>query len=115
QCLATPQTKSRTVIKNDYEAEYQAAQAKARTPAYAQIRQEHPAIERKLSELVRRHDLRHARYRGLRKVLRQALLTGLAVNLKRLVKPCLVVPDAARTGTVRAAGASTASHALHTP
>jgi len=86
QCLSQPEAKSRTVIKNDYEAEYKAAQAKAHTPEYAQVRQEHPAIERKLSELVNRHDLRHARYRGLAKVLWQALLTGLVVNLKRLVR-----------------------------
>jgi transposase len=102
QCLSNPQAKSRTVIKNDYEAEYQAAQAKAQTPAYAKIRKEHPAIERKLSELVRRHDLRQARYRGLSKVLRQALLTGVAVNLKRIVKLCTPVPDPKGTERVRA-------------
>lgn len=102
KCLSNPQARSRTVIKNDYEAEYKAAQAKAQTPVYAQVRKEHPAIERKLSELVRRHDLRHARYRGLSKVLRQALLTAMAVNLKRLVKLRSTVPDPQRTGTVRA-------------
>lgn len=102
QCLSDPKTRSRTVVKNDYEAEYKAAQAKAQTPAYAKVRKEHPAIERKLSELVRRHDLRHARYRGLSKVLCQALLTGVAVNLKRLVKLRTCVPRWQRTGTVRA-------------
>lgn len=103
QCLADPETKGgRTVIKNDYEAEYRAAQAKARTPEYAEVRKQHPAIERKLSEMVRRHDMRHARYRGLSKVLRQGWLTALVVNLKRLVR--LVTagnPDS--PGTVRAA------------
>jgi transposase len=102
QCLANPKAKSRTVIKNDYEAEYQAAQAKAQTADYKRIRKEHPAIERKLSELVRRHDLRHARYRGISKVLRQALLTGVAVNMKRIVKLRTPVADPERTGTVRA-------------
>jgi transposase len=102
QCLAQPQAKSRTVIKNDYEAEYQAAQRKAQTAAYRQTRQEHPAIERKLSELVRRHDLRHARYRGLSKVRRQALLTGVAVNMKRLVKLAKAAPKPKGTETVRA-------------
>jgi transposase len=101
QCLADAKTKSRTVVKNDYEVEYRAAQAKAATPEYAKVRQEHPAIERKLSELVNRHDLRHARYRGLSKVLRQALLTGMAVNLKRMVKLCMP-PDGPRPETVRA-------------
>jgi transposase len=102
KCLADPKTRSRSVIKNDYEAEYRAAQAKAQTPAYAKVRKEHPAIERKLSELVRRHNLRHARYRGLPKVLRQALLTGVVVNLKRIVKLITRPPDDKSTETVRA-------------
>jgi hypothetical protein len=102
KCLADPNTRSRSVIKNDYEAEYRAAQAKAQTPAYAKVRKEHPAIERKLSELVRRHDLRHARYRGLSKVLRQALLTGVTVNLKRIVRLIARPPDPESTETVRA-------------
>jgi transposase len=103
KCLADPKTRSRTVVKNDYEAEYKAANAKAQTLEYVKIRKEHPAIERKLSELVNRHDLRNARYRGLSKVLRQALLTGVAVNLKRMVK--LRTPSASdpeTTETVRA-------------
>lgn len=101
RCLADPNTKSRTVVKNEYEAEYKAAQAQAQTQEYAQVRKEHPAIERKLSELVRRHDLRNARYRGLSKVLRQALLTGIAVNLKRMVK-LQTPPDPPKTEMVRA-------------
>ena len=100
QCLSQPETKSRSVIKNDYEAEYAAAQAQARTPEYAKVRKQHPAIERKLAELVRRHDIRHARYRGLFKVLRQGWLTALVVNLKRLVR-LLQGPSPAQ-GTVRA-------------
>jgi len=101
QCLADPNTKSRSVIKNDYEAEYRAAQAKAQTPEYAKVRREHPAIERKLSEFVRRHGIRHARYRGLPKVLRQGWLTALVVNLKRLVRLVLPAPAEAEA-TVRA-------------
>lgn len=103
KCLADPKTRSRTVVKNDYEPEYKAAQAKAQTPEYKKVRKEHPAIERKLSELVNRHDLRNARYRGLSKVLRQALLTGVAVNLKRMVKLCTpAAPEPETTETVRA-------------
>jgi transposase len=101
QCLSNPNAKGRTVIKNDYEAEYQAAQAQAQTPEYARARQEHPAIERKLAELVRRHGLRHARYRGLAKVLRQGWLTALVVNLKRMVR-LVVDPKHALARTVRA-------------
>jgi transposase len=102
QCLANAATKSRTVIKNDYETEYRAAREKSQTPQYAKVRKEHPAIERKLAEMARRHDLRHARYRGLQKVRRQALLTGLTINLKRIVKLRTKVLDSAATGTVRA-------------
>jgi hypothetical protein len=109
QCLSKPQARSRTVIKNDYEAEYRAAQAQAQTAAYAAVRREHPAIERKLSEMVNRHDARHARYRGRPGVRWQMLLTGLVVNLKRMVRllgdriaAALDGPPAV-AGTVRAA------------
>lgn len=100
ECLSMPQVKSRSVIKNDYEAEYRAAQAKAQTAAYAATRKEHPAIERKLSELVNRHGARRARYRGQRGVHWQMLLTGLVVNLKRLVR----LRDAAVAAALRVAG-----------
>jgi hypothetical protein len=102
QCLSNPNAKARTVVKNDYEAEYKAARAKTATPEYAETRKRHPAIERKLSELVRRHGARHARYRGLRKILRQGWLTALVVNLKRLLR-LLQPPLPNRTDTVRAA------------
>jgi hypothetical protein len=110
QCIADPQTRSRTVVKNDYDAESKAPQRKAQTPEYKQVRKEHPAIERKLSELVNRHDLRHARYRGLAKVLRQALLTAIVANGKRIVKlrgkprpiARIAAPDPTSEGTVRA-------------
>jgi transposase len=101
ECLSNPQTKSRTVIKTDYEPEYKAAQAKAQTPDYAKVRKEHPAIERKLSELVRRHGLRHARFRGLPRVLYQALATCLVVNMKRIVR-LMFVPLGNIAQTVRA-------------
>ena len=90
------------VVKNDYQAEYAAAQAKAQTPEYAAVRRRHPAIERKLSELVRRHDARHARYRGQPRVLYQGLLTSLVVNLKRIVRLLFAPPDEGAR-TVRAA------------
>src|SRR5207247_2628291 len=97
-----PQARGRAVIKSDYEAELQAARAKAQTPAYAQVRREHPAIERKLGEMVRRHGARRARYWGRPRVLLQQLLTGWVVNIKRLVK-LLVDPPGGDAGTVRAA------------
>jgi DDE family transposase len=43
-------------------------------------------VERKLSELLWRHDLRHGRYMGQAKMRLQALWTAAVVNLKRLFK-----------------------------
>jgi IS5 family transposase len=94
QCLTNPQSqKGRTVTKNDYEAEYEAAKAKARTAAYVEVRRQHPAIERKLAELVRRHDARHARYRGRLRVLYQSLMTCMVVNMKRIVRLLFAPPE----------------------
>ena len=45
-----------------------------------------PAIEGTISEMVRKHSLRRARYRGKSKVRLQHLFTGAAVNLKRLAR-----------------------------
>lgn len=85
-CLARlPKATGRQVVINDYAAEYAAARAFATTEAYRQIRREHPAIERKLADVVRRHGGRWARYRGRAQVRIQYLLTGLVVNIKRMV------------------------------
>jgi transposase len=75
----------RSVRKNDYEPEHQAVRAKMATQEYIAVKKEHPKIERKLSEMVRRHGARRARYRGLLKVLCQQLWTALTVNIKRMV------------------------------
>jgi len=102
QCLVKPQSpRARTVTKNDYEADYTAARAKAQTQAYAEVRRQHPAIERKLAEVVRRHDARHARYRGRLRVLYQSVMTCLVVNMKRIVR-LLIAPPAPTALTVRA-------------
>ena len=87
QCLQKPQSpKGRTVIKNHYEAEYRRVHDKATTPAYAATRREHPKVERKLGEMARHHGARRACFRGLGRVLGQALLTALVVNVKRMLK-----------------------------
>ena len=88
----------RTVRKNDYEPEYAAVRAKAATAEYAAVKQEHPKIERKLSEFVRRHGARHARYRGLAKVLCQQIWTAVVVNAKRIVA-LLSAPPCAQPAT----------------
>jgi hypothetical protein len=104
RCFTDPEKgRRRTVIKNDYEAAYRAAREKAQTPQYQEVRRCHPRVERKLGELVRWHAARRARYRGRAKVLIQGLLTGLVVNVKRLLK--LVEAAAQPTaGPVRAGG-----------
>jgi hypothetical protein len=83
----------RMVVVNDYAAEYAAARPKATTPRYQQVCQEHRAIERKLAEVVRQHDGRRARYRGRARTRIQYLLTGLVVNVKRMVRLLLEPPQ----------------------
>ena len=104
QCMAKlPQRTGRTVDKNDYEAEYRAARAKAQTPEYAEVRKKHRTIERKLGEMVRWHRCRRARYWGRGKVFLQGILTATVVNLKRMAASVrAVVPDRGGGGTVRA-------------
>ena len=86
-CLATlPQKKGRSVIKHDDQAEYDAARERATTAPYAAVRQQHPRVERQLADIVRYHHGRRCRYRGQWRVQVQYLLTGLVVNVKRMVK-----------------------------
>jgi len=92
ECMAKlPAKHGRCLTKNDYQAEYEAARQLAQTEAYAQVRSEHPKVERKLAEIVRYHRGRRARYRGQSRVKIQYLLTGIAVNIKRIVR--LLGPD----------------------
>jgi transposase len=86
QCLQPDTQGGRTVNKNDYAAQYRAAQQRAQTVAYQEVRREHPRIERKLAELIRWHDGRRVRYRGRLRVKMQYLLTAAVVNCKRIVK-----------------------------
>jgi transposase len=76
----------RRVSKNEYEREYAAARKLAQTERYAAVRRRHPAIERKLNEIVRHHRSRRAIYRGLGRVKIQQLMTSFAINIKRIVK-----------------------------
>lgn len=86
-CLPHKASKTfgRSVTKNDYEPEYQRARARAQTPEFTAVRQRHPAVERKLNELLNHHRGRYARYWGRAKVHAQELMTAFTVNVKRLV------------------------------
>lgn len=87
QCMANPGKGKfgKVVRKNQYEPVYQRARQRALTEKYARVRKEHPAIERKLNEVLNHHRGRYARYWGDAKVLCQQYMTCLTVNLKRLV------------------------------
>jgi transposase len=86
QCLQPTTRGGRSIIKNDYEAQYRAAQQRAQTPAYQEVRRAHPRIERKLADMIRWHNGRRVRYRGRVRVKIQYLLTAIVVNCKRIVK-----------------------------
>jgi hypothetical protein len=87
KCLAKlPRSAGRSVTINDYTAEYAAARAKAQTPQFAAVRRVHRKVERKLAELMRWHGGRRARCRGQPEVLLQQLMTGVVVNVKRMVR-----------------------------
>ncbi len=62
------------------------ARAKSQTAEYAAIRQEHPAIERKLNEILNHQRGRRARYWGIAKVRQQETMTCIAINVKRILK-----------------------------
>lgn len=54
RCLgALPQHRGWSVIKNDYQGEYDAARERAQTPRYAEVRRQHPRVERKLADMAR--------------------------------------------------------------
>jgi len=87
QCLPRlPKSKGRSVIKNDYQPEYDAAWQRSETQRYSQVRSLHPLIERKLCEIVCHHGGRKTRYRLRWRVKIQYLLTAMVVNIKRIVK-----------------------------
>lgn len=89
-----PKKRGRTVCKSDYQAEHQRARQKVTTQEYAEIRREHPKVERKLGEVMNRHNGRQARYRGKPKVLIQELMACTATNVKRLMRLlCAPTPE----------------------
>jgi hypothetical protein len=86
QCIDPNQKYGRSVRKNDYEPEYEMIRQRAQTAAYAQVKQEHPKVERRLGELINRHGGRRARYRGTGRVLVQQLIAATTANLKRMIR-----------------------------
>lgn len=76
----------RQVNKNEFEHEYERARQKSMTAEYERVRREHPAIERKINEIVRHHGGRRARFWGLSKVRVQQIMTCFVINVKRMLK-----------------------------
>ena len=86
QCIDAKQKHGRTVHRSDYEMEYERVRERSRTEEYAEVKREHPKVERRLGELVNRHGARRARYRGLAKVFVQEVLCALTANVKRMIR-----------------------------
>jgi len=79
----------RTVGISKVNAELREAEIYNLTEQFREDMKLRPPIEGKLSELVRYHGLRRARYRGLNKVGLQFYFTAAAVNIKRWIKVML--------------------------
>lgn len=86
QCIDPNQKHGRTVHRSDYEPEYEKVRERARTEEYAEVKREHPKVERRLGELINRHAGRRARYRGLARVYVQQILCALTANVKRMIR-----------------------------
>ena len=99
RCLAPTKKRAfgRAVTINDYDPEYRRIRQRAKTEEFAAVRREHPAVERKLNELMNHHDGRHAKYWGRAKVRVQELMTGFVVNTKRMIQLLLAPPRAELT------------------
>ena len=76
--------KGRSITKNAYALEYERVRAKVGTENYRAVRRQHPAIERKLNEILRHQRGRFASYWGRAKVAAQQYMTCFAVNVKHL-------------------------------
>jgi transposase len=85
RCTQTKEAR-RVVGISAHNKELREAELYNQTEQFKQDMRLRPAVEGKLSELVRYHGLRRARYRGLNKVSLQFYFTAAAVNVKRWMK-----------------------------
>ena len=95
-CTAAKDGRRSVGISDSHEA-LCVAEAFNRTAAFQATRTPRPPIAGKLSELVRHHGLRRARYRTLVKVRLQCYFTAAAVNIERWVA-LLSQPRTVRNG-----------------
>ena len=85
QCCGVDQ-KHRTLLVGQYHDFLQERRQEQKTEAFQLECRKRNALEGTQSELVRAHDLRHARYRGLAKVRLQNYMIGAACNAKRWIR-----------------------------
>ena len=84
-CLSAGQ-RHRSLVVDEHHDVLQAQRGEMKTDAFTSLMKRRAAIEGTISELVRAHGLRQARYRGLKKVALQNWLTGAACNVKRWLR-----------------------------
>lgn len=75
----------RTLSLHEHHAQVVRRRAEMRTPEFWQAMQRRPPIEGTISQLVRQ-GVRHARYRGVRRVNLQLIFTAAGINLRRLLR-----------------------------
>jgi len=85
QCTKSKENR-RTVGISMVNTELREAEAYNMTDEFKEDMKLRPMVEGKLSELVRYHGLRRARYRGLKKLNLQCYFIATAVNIKRWIK-----------------------------
>jgi len=84
--LCTDKLAGRTIAISRHHDLIHARRLESKSVAFHQEMHHRAAIEGTLSELVRAHATRRARYRGTKKNQLQAAFTAVATNLKRLVR-----------------------------
>ena len=82
RCVGAEQT-HRTLVVGEHHSALQARRREQKTEAFAQQMKHRNGIEGTLSELVRAHGIRRARYRGLAKARLQNYFAAAACNVKR--------------------------------
>jgi hypothetical protein len=85
-CIDPQQKFGRSVRMNDFQPEYDMVRQRALTDEYADVKRDHPKVERRLGELINRHGGRRARYRGTGRVFVQQILGAMTANMKRMIR-----------------------------
>ncbi len=86
KCIKPTQKHGRSVSQNDFQPEYDRIRERAQTDEYADVKRDHPKVERRLGELINRHGGRRARYRGTARVFAQQLMGAMTANVKRMIR-----------------------------